>query len=311
MRNAQAPLWPELTEKSDMGSFGERMQREREMRSITLDEIAQHTKISKRNLSALEEENFAQLPGGIFNKGFVRAYAKYLGIDEEQAVSDYLAAETEKLRKKMPIPIDQANGTGPRPDLVLMERMAAAKEAEPQADQAAGFMKAGIALVVLLGIGGLGYKWMQSRNAVAPPVEAQTETAKSAPVTPTAQVPSVATTTQLETKSAEGISAPVVPVELRSPITSAPIAAFKLALKTNEESWVQVKADGKVLMEGVLAPNSNKSFDASKELVIKLGNASGVELAYNGKPLPQFENVERGKTKTLTFTAQGLAESVR
>src|SRR5437588_5790016 len=74
------------------GAFGERMRREREMRGIKLEEIAESTKIGKRNLQALEEEHFDQLPGGIFNKGFVRAYAKYLGLDEEQAVNDFLAA---------------------------------------------------------------------------------------------------------------------------------------------------------------------------------------------------------------------------
>ncbi len=309
MRNAQAPLWPELTEKSEMGSFGERMQREREMRSISLDEIAEHTKISKRNLSALEEENFSQLPGGIFNKGFVRAYAKYLGIDEEQAVSDYLAAETEKLRKKIPIPIDQGKTSDTRTDLALMERMAAAKETEPQSDQAAGFMKAAIALVVLLGLGGLGYRWMQSRKAPpAAPIEAK------APVLAHQEVPAPPPAAPHSANDPKLISVPATastPPEIKPVVAQPPASAFSLALKTKEESWVQVKADGKVLMEGVLAPNSSKSFDANKEIVIKLGNAPGVELAYNGKPLPQFDNAARGKTKTLTFTQQGLAESVR
>lgn len=74
------------------GTFGERLRREREMRGIKLEEISESTKIGKRNLVALEEEHFDQLPGGIFNKGFVRAYAKFLGLDEEQAVNDFLAA---------------------------------------------------------------------------------------------------------------------------------------------------------------------------------------------------------------------------
>jgi cytoskeleton protein RodZ len=76
-----------------MASFGERLKREREMRGVSLEEIAESTKIGKRHLQALETEDFDQLPGGIFNKGFVRAYSKYLGLDEEQAVTDFLAAE--------------------------------------------------------------------------------------------------------------------------------------------------------------------------------------------------------------------------
>ncbi len=75
-----------------MGAFGERLRRERELRGISLDEIAATTKIGTRLLRALEDEQFELLPGGIFNKGYVRAYAKYVGIDEEQAVADYLLA---------------------------------------------------------------------------------------------------------------------------------------------------------------------------------------------------------------------------
>ncbi len=65
-----------------MESLGARLKREREQRKITLDEISLSTKIGTRFLLAIEEEQFDQLPGGIFNKGFVRAYARYLGVDE-------------------------------------------------------------------------------------------------------------------------------------------------------------------------------------------------------------------------------------
>jgi len=78
-----------------VGSFGERLRREREMRGVSLDDIAEATKIGTRLLRALEDEQFELLPGGIFNKGFVRAYAKYLGLNEEEAVADYLAAAGE------------------------------------------------------------------------------------------------------------------------------------------------------------------------------------------------------------------------
>jgi cytoskeleton protein RodZ len=81
--------------KTLVGSFGERLRREREMRGISLDDIADASKIGTRLLRALEEEHFELLPGGIFNKGFVRAYAKYVGLNEEEAVADYLHAAGE------------------------------------------------------------------------------------------------------------------------------------------------------------------------------------------------------------------------
>ena len=74
-----------------MPSFGEQLRQARESQNITLQEIAATTKISARALQALESEQFDRLPGGIFNKGFVRAYARYVGLDEEKMLASYLA----------------------------------------------------------------------------------------------------------------------------------------------------------------------------------------------------------------------------
>jgi transcriptional regulator with XRE-family HTH domain len=73
-------------------SFGERLRKEREKQGVTLDEVCVSTKIAVRFLRAIEDERFEQLPGGIFNKGFVRAYAQHLAINEDEAVADYLQA---------------------------------------------------------------------------------------------------------------------------------------------------------------------------------------------------------------------------
>ncbi len=76
-------------------TFGENLRKQREQRGLSLDAISTITKISPRMLRAIEEEHFEQLPGGVFNKGFVRAYARLVGLDEDEAVSDYLAALRE------------------------------------------------------------------------------------------------------------------------------------------------------------------------------------------------------------------------
>lgn len=75
-----------------MPSFGEKLKLEREKRKVTLEQISVSTKIGIRMLRALEEDQFNQLPGGIFNKGFVRAYSRVLGLDEDQTVAEYLQA---------------------------------------------------------------------------------------------------------------------------------------------------------------------------------------------------------------------------
>src|SRR5882757_7933258 len=92
---------PELA----VGAFGEKLRKQREQRGIALDAISNTTKISPRMLRALEEEHFDQLPGGVFNKGFVRAYARQVGLDEEEAVTDYLTALREsQIRQQSILP---------------------------------------------------------------------------------------------------------------------------------------------------------------------------------------------------------------
>jgi cytoskeletal protein RodZ len=72
--------------------FGDHLRREREMRGISLDEICSATRIGTRFLEALEREQWDHLPGGIFNRGFVRAVAQYLGLDEEKLIAEYTLA---------------------------------------------------------------------------------------------------------------------------------------------------------------------------------------------------------------------------
>ena len=78
-----------------MGQFGEALRKERESRGIALDTITDETKISNRHLLALEQEEFAQLPGGVINKGIVRGYARVVGLDEEAWVGRFLTAYQE------------------------------------------------------------------------------------------------------------------------------------------------------------------------------------------------------------------------
>lgn len=73
-----------------MASFGEELKRERELRDISLKEISEATKISIRFLEGLEQNNFDVLPGGVFNRGFIRAYARFIGVDGEEMVNAYL-----------------------------------------------------------------------------------------------------------------------------------------------------------------------------------------------------------------------------
>src|SRR6266478_5993928 len=78
------------------GTFGDHLKREREMRGVSLDEISAATRIATRFLRAIENEQWDDLPGGVFNRGFVRAVARYLGLDEENIVAEYAAVAVDR-----------------------------------------------------------------------------------------------------------------------------------------------------------------------------------------------------------------------
>ena len=75
-----------------MNEFGEEIRKERESRGISLQSIVDATKISSRQLAALETGHFDHLPGGVFNKGIVRSYARVVGLDEEAWVDRFMSA---------------------------------------------------------------------------------------------------------------------------------------------------------------------------------------------------------------------------
>ncbi|MCA1609259.1 MAG: helix-turn-helix domain-containing protein, partial [Acidobacteria bacterium] len=70
-------------------TLGEKLRQAREDRGISLSEVAEHTRISSLYISSIEKDDYKPLPGGIFNKGFIKSYARYIGIDEQEALQDY------------------------------------------------------------------------------------------------------------------------------------------------------------------------------------------------------------------------------
>ena len=235
-----------------MGSFGERLQREREMRGITLEEIADSTKIGTRSLRALEQEDFDKLPGGIFNKGFVRAYARYLGIDEEQAVTDFLAAAGES-EPQLPNPSPTEKLTAYR--------------------SGSRGWAAALALVVLAAGGYAAWRlnlW---------PLAGYTARQTAPPVQPPAaiQPPVVAAATEKE---------------------------FVVAIRAKEDAWLSITADGRVVMEGTLVAAESREVRARKSVVLKMGNAAGVEVSYNNRALAPLGR--SNEVKTVVFTPEGL-----
>src|SRR5919108_116085 len=108
-----------------MASFGDNLRRERELRGVELREVAEATKISIRFLEALEQDRVDVLPGGIFPRAFVRQYARYLGLDPDRLVAEFVYAhggETAPARGGRPL--RGRARPGPRPPIPARPRPA-------------------------------------------------------------------------------------------------------------------------------------------------------------------------------------------
>jgi cytoskeleton protein RodZ len=292
-----------------MGAFGDRLRREREMRGITLDEITESTKISRRHLEALEGEHFDQLPGGVFNKGFVRAYARFLGLDEDQAVADYSAASNEQPEPENKFPLEiheQPN-----------------RELNPRSSN----LPLVFAIAALVGVlVGYGF-WIKSKPHNPAPVETtqqaapansasepQATASTSQPVTsssPTVNNDSAPATKQVPAHVAAGSrSADPQPDAVPSQSADTPVSgkekAFFVQIKAKEDSWVSIVADGKSVMQLVLPADKHKKVKAGKTLILRTGNAGGIEVSFNGRPLGALGN--ENEPRTLTFNASGLVQ---
>jgi len=95
-----------------MESVGRKLREAREKHNYNLEQIARDTHISKQFLEALEEENFAVMPGDTYVLGFLRNYAEYLGLNPEEMIGLY-----RNLRiQEQPMPMSELlQGPGPRP----------------------------------------------------------------------------------------------------------------------------------------------------------------------------------------------------
>lgn len=285
-----------------MGSFGEKLREAREARGVSLDEIAKSTKIGTRSLKALEDENFEILPGGIFNKGFVRAYARFLGMNEEEAIAAYQAAVKEE-----PVSVKT---------IAAQSAMARASHLAAQQARESSYAKPLIrdAAIILLAIAMMFVAYVSYRrgyihalklphlhssakmqaDATKPESTASAIPAATAPQTPTAISP------QSSTVSSVPQGEPPLAGD------AAPVAgAFTVSIKTTEESWLSVTADGKRAFQRILEPEEQQSVTAQTGIRIVIGNPYGTQLSLNGKPLVIAGDLDR--PRTVLIDANGMA----
>jgi cytoskeleton protein RodZ len=297
--------WPwrfRAQENSQVASFGAQLRQEREKQKVTLDDISLTTKISTRMLHALEEEHFDQLPGGIFNKGFIRAYARCLGMDEEQVIADYLATISP--------PGTKSENDDQAPVLEPPSREEFREKNDGPSSLPWGALAAAL-LVVALGF----TAWsVYSRESQKETPASTTPPANSTNPSPAAVVDrspsptdSAATAELVKPGSQPTPTPPATPPVSsadQSPHPTPRPEGFVVVIKAREDSWLSVSIDGEVSTHGILTAAAEKSVRAAHEVTIKAGNIGALDFEFNGQKLPLQGG--SGEVKTLTFDAHGL-----
>jgi cytoskeleton protein RodZ len=296
-------------------SFGEKLKQERDKRKITLEQISSSTKIGTRMLQALEEDKFNQLPGGIFNKGFVRAYSRFLGLDEDQTVAEYLQASGDAPPVSTEI---AAREDGPRENEQNISRLEAISDAPPR--QLPWGLFAALLLLVALALSLWSHRQRERARealhptpttAVMPPTATPSSGEASGKISNENNASSSptdgSTTNGLTTKSPPTGGSASAPKTAQNEAVAGPTSTpdeFTVVIHAREESWIAVTTDGKTAPSEVLAAGGERSIHGRKEITIKAGNAGGLDFRFNGKKLDtggQF-----GEVKTVTFGPGGL-----
>jgi cytoskeletal protein RodZ len=245
--------------------FGEELRRERLVREVSLESIAAATKISTRHLQALERGDVSKLPAPVFTRGFIRAYAIYLGLNPEEMINAYLSdvgAPLPASRKpEVATPSPRLRGPG----------------------------RIGGALVLAaVVVGLLLVAYFHRRPVVQPRRTAAPEAPATPPnvvMMPPSASPAPSTSTTLS------VAVPGAPAALETGPAAAvpplgPATALNLSLSFVGDCWVRVFADDQFQFSGLLHAGDTRRFSAGRELRLTVGDASAVRVSINGHPVP-------------------------
>jgi cytoskeletal protein RodZ len=282
-----------------MTSVGIILKTERERQGREPAEIAEELCITQRYLRAIEQDDLGSLPGTFFYKSFVKQYAMILGVDEMllKPGVDSLTAELEPppLPGADPRyimghgPVSNGNHFATEPDTSPLRRVdpiVSEGNRKYLTDGRLGLSLAGLAAVLLLCSG--FYAWWNR----AP------QASGSASILPS-RAPSVATVAQ--SKSAQKATPSLNVTSTTGPDGENHVV---LNLSATEKTWIQITSDGKQIFSGILQPSQTKTLTGSDVAKVRIGNAGGLEIQWNGKTIPPVG--PRGQVRVVVFTPEGF-----
>ncbi len=278
-----------MEEKETLGKY---LKSQRESKKISLNEVAKNTRVREPILRALEEDQHHLLPPATYVKGFLLAYAKYLGLDLNDILLRYeRALKGESIAPpSMPPPEPEQENLPPqtlRPKQKTRWNM-------KQIGVVAGVIVASLVVFHL-------FSPYPGKAPIETSLEKGAEEKSSIPPSPPIAAPAPAPEVEPPVQEKN-------PLTPSAPVTAAPPVqekkAVSLELKAVEETWLSLQADDQSVKEMIFKPGEGTTFQASGRILMRLGNAGGLDLTLNGKPLRKLG--KSGEVLNLVVTPQGV-----
>jgi cytoskeletal protein RodZ len=270
-----------------MPSVGEKLRNERQRQNRSLSAIASDTCISSRYLQAIEADDLSTLPGIFFYKSFVKQYTAALGIDYHTIEAD---VETMVPAQEIdPLPVLSAS------------YQIAKNEGRITRFPRNKAWSAALLLVTLTAGGGFFHWWQKNQRGAGDVAPEATQAAPPVtPAVPTPQAP--AAPVPMSTESPVATPSPVPEVAKSAPATKPESAKLSVDLSAKEKTWVSLSSDGKTVFSGVLDPSQTKNIEGLENAKLLTGNAAGLDVRWNGKPIGPLGS--RGQVKVVVFTPE-------
>lgn len=261
---------------------GEYLKRQREMRGVSLDDISKVTKINIKLLNALERDEHENLPHPTFIKGFIRAYCKYAGIDADDAVLHYEEFLNKKAEEVKAVSSQQSNAVYPSPDTLNQNKAASS---------VSKIFITVISIILFFAIFFIGYTFYYPRPATndLQPAAHIAETPKNIPdLAPQTTSPSAdAEEPKKEPEKSSEIIEPQKDAALKGAkeAENTKKMPLQLVVSAHKTTWIRVEVDKEKPFEVSLRDGENITWEAKERFLLIIGNAGGVELTFNGKPI--------------------------
>ena len=266
-----------------MESLGRYFQECRVQRGMSLEEVSARTRIGLQTLQALERDDYPSLPVEVTVKGFVRAYARCLGLDEQDVSVRYQQFAAEYFRIAQPVD-----------SIRRVEQTAAHEPVWRRHLTLAGLTLAALAVVVSGVVALMPSAPPDEPNAISAPGRVAPPPAPPDPPVP-ARLPE-----PIQAAAADPAIPPPPNPQVSPPARPAASgAAQELSIAASEPSWLQVTIDGGQPKEAILQPGERITWAAEREFRLTVGNAGGVSVALNGEPVgPRGPS---GRVRTLVL----------